>query len=368
MVSDNKNLLLDDGSHLRWLEKDCELYLNKTTLLFGRTQSGKSTIIFEIMKLCEKKITGAFVICQSSITTESSDFYKYVPNNCIKSNVSKEWLEMFTTIQKGRASIYKTANNIENLRSLFNKTKSQNDITIEYNINKKAKECTDLINNNQLLDYAQKREQTMVIEKTKHNYLMNLYRSTIRRYKINLEIDIKTLTSKEICCLQYLDFNPNVLIVWDDCASIFKKIAKETPEIQEIFYNGRHYYITQIMSFQDDKSIDSELRKNALVNIFTTSEAATANFDRKSNSYSKDQKKRSELCCKKVFSNTPGITNFKKLVYLQNNTTDPFAYIIADTYKEFQVGCPAIWEVDEKISKKSDDVVDNQFVKKYTSL
>src|SRR6476620_7760987 len=117
MVSDNKNLLLDDGSHLSWLEKDCELYLNKTTLLFGRTQSGKSTIIFEIMKLCEKKITGAFVICQSSITTES--------------------LEMNTTKQKKRSSIYKTDKNIENLKSLFNKTKAQNDITIEYNINKK---------------------------------------------------------------------------------------------------------------------------------------------------------------------------------------------------------------------------------------
>ena len=60
----NKDLVLADGSKLKWFKKDYKYFLNKTTLIYGRTQSGKSTIVEECLYLCKDYLTAVFVICQ----------------------------------------------------------------------------------------------------------------------------------------------------------------------------------------------------------------------------------------------------------------------------------------------------------------
>ena len=40
------------------------------------------------------------------------------------------------------------------------------------------------------------------------------------------------LPKKEKCALMYLDFNPNILLILDDCASKFKKWYKKTNVIK----------------------------------------------------------------------------------------------------------------------------------------
>jgi hypothetical protein len=364
----NKDLLLEDGSTLAWLPKDYRYYLNKTTLLFGRTQSGKSTIIDEIMYLCKDHIPMIYVICQSSITPESSPYYGKIPTNCIKSGITTEWIEELMENQKGRAAIYDTANNIKNLKSVFNRVVGQDAILKEHTILTETKKCIEKIQRNDKISFSDKKSKITELNKIKNSHLTKLYKDIIRKHLIELEA-MTGLSEQEMCCVKYLDFRPELAIIYDDCASMFKQWCKESSTIEETFYNGRHYYITQIISSQDDKIIASELRKNSLITIFTTAQAAIANFERASNSYPKHEKKKAAICIKSVFNTNKNSNevNFKKLIYMQTNTTNsPFAYTIADLYDEFRMGCDAIWKIDEKINEKvGNNLMNNSFFSKY---
>lgn len=349
----NRDLILEDGSSIKWFKKAHNNFLNKTTIIYGRTQSGKSTIIDDIMYLLKNYIAVPFVICQSSITVSSSPYFNKIPNHCIKSNVTKEWLENFINTQKGRAALYKTANDIKTIKMVFDRIKNNHSNELESKIRTNASDYIQNIQTNNRLDFAQKKEQVTAIQSIQNTHLISLYKTNIRKHKVMLE-RIKNLTPDEICCINYIDFNPNALIIFDDCASKFKAWVKESTSIKEMFYNGRHYYITQIITAQDDKEIDSELRKNALVSMFTTQQAATANFERKSNSYSKTEIKRAELCARRIFNSNDGsIKNYKKMVYLQNGDIDPLSYIIADIYDDFKIGCESLWLLDQKIQQST---------------
>jgi hypothetical protein len=347
-MSDTKDLLLDGGLNIKWFKKYVGNFLNRTTVIYGMTDSGKSTIIDEIMYICKDYITVPFVICQSSITVSSSPYYKKIPDHCIKSDVSKEWLEDFMIVQKGRAALFDTADNLDTLKSVFEKINNSSNNEKKNMIISNAEKYISNINNSNL-DFAQKKMQITTIDKIKNDHLKTLYKSCIRNNKIKLE-GMSKLSPDEICCINYVDFIPNIMIIFDDCASKFKKWVKDSTIIKEMFYNGRHYYITLIISAQDDKEIESELRKNAKVSIFTSQQAASSNFTRSANNYPKSVKKYAESCITKIFAPIAIGKNHKKLVYFRNNDSDPFMYTIADLYPPFKVGCKGIWELDQKIN------------------
>ena len=84
----DKSITLPDKTKLKWFEKDYKNYLNKTTIVYGRTNSGKSTIIEEIMYLCKDYIPTVFVIAP---TNSSNNAY----TNKIPTSV--EELELLST-------------------------------------------------------------------------------------------------------------------------------------------------------------------------------------------------------------------------------------------------------------------------------
>jgi energy-coupling factor transporter ATP-binding protein EcfA2 len=357
---------MDDGSKIKWFDKSISDYLNKTTVLYGLTGSGKSTLIQEILHIIRNHVAGGFVICQSVLTVESSDYYGVFPNNCIKTSVTPEWITSFLKKQKDRAGVYKTANDIVNLKSVFNRIKDDQAKAAESSINERAKKYIDNITNSRL-SYADIKSKVDSIESEATIIMKKMYKSYIRKNKIKLE-KMQNLTQAEHCCVNFLDFNPNIVLVWDDVASKFKEWAKASPEIKEIFYNGRHYYITQIISTQNDKEVDSELRKNTRVSIFTDMQAASSNFTRASNNFPKYIKQRAEMCINTVFTSTMGRgeKNHKKLIYVQSGGTDPFRYVIADRYDKVRVGCDILWVLDDKINEKNNTgESDNQFFNQY---
>jgi hypothetical protein len=345
---DNKCLLLEDGTKLKYLQKKYNYFLNQTILIYGVRNSGKTTLIDEIMYLCRNHIVFPFVISQ---TTETGAFAGKVPINCIKNDITKEWIEQFLIKQRGRAKIYNEVNKLKNLKSLFDKIKSDHCSNLERTINDGAERCIDNIKNNPKLNFPKKKERINAAEKIRTEKLFELYRNNIRSHRLQLEKISSTLNKIEKLCLVYLDFKPHVMMIFDDCASDIKKWCSESTTIQKIFYNGRHYYITMIITTQDDKKVDPGLRKNSTVSIFTDQQTANGNIERGANNYTKYQKKRAELCIKEIFRDTGMGENHKKLVYLQTNSEDPFFYALADTYDDFTIGCPGVWKLDEKIEE-----------------
>jgi hypothetical protein len=341
----DKSLFMTDKTKLKWMPKNHLHYLNRTTILYGRTNSGKSTVIEEIMYLCKDHIPTIFVVAP---TNSSNNAYTgKVPDQFIRKELDVDWLDKLLTRQKNAAGAYINANRIEILKSLFNKVSDENSQSLEQSIINKAHSSLAYISDS-VMDFPQKKKQKNQILEHKNNMLRRLYKTTIRFHKVTLENNQK-LHKTEKAALSFLDFNPNIMLILDDCASKFKKLYKKSTAIKEIFYEGRHYFITTLISAQDDKEIDSELRKNTTVSVFTTAQSATSNFERSSNGYPKHEKNKAKTCIESVFKQQENdVTHFQKLVYIQGEA-DPFKYTIADLYDDFRMGSLPMWQYSEKI-------------------
>ena len=364
----SKDLRLEDDSYIQWLQKNSKVYIDKTILIYGKRRSGKSVIVDEIMYLCKDDIPSIYVICKS--VSANNPYLGKVPKQCIKSSISQQWVENFLAVQKNRAKIYNIANQMNILSSIFSKLNIRELTIIRDKIISSTKMSIAEINNSSM-NYGKKKEQIAKIEKYEGQKLYNLYKLTIIYRQIQLDKLIKQnkLTKLEICAVNYASFRPHVMLIFDDCASNFKKWCKESPEIKEMFYNGRWYYITLIVTTQSDTEIVPEMRQNAAMSIYTTNQSAIGSFNRKTDAFPRYIKKRAELCIKRVFKQeTLEGKNFKKLVYLDDDGEDPFYYTIADWPLEFRMGGDSLWKISDKLTDDTDDVQSNEnieFFNKY---
>jgi hypothetical protein len=355
-MADDKSLFLSDRTKLKWMPKSYKHYLNKTTIVYGRTGSGKSVIIEEIMKMCQAFVPSIFVVAPTN--SSNNAYTNKVPVQFIKKELDVDFLEKLLERQKNSANAYNNANNLEILKSLFNRISDDISQSLEASIVQKARDAVLYIDTADLA-FASKKNQKVQINEERDNMLRKLYKTTIRFNKVELE-QRKDLDKLEYGAIEFLDFNPNVILILDDCASKFKKMYKKSSAIKEIFYEGRHYFFTTIISSQDDKEIDSELRKNTSVSIFTTAQSATSNFERASNGYPKHERVRAKICTEGVFKQDENDSkHFQKLVYLQG-AGDPFKYTIADIYDDFRMGSNPMWCLSDKIlERRTKRVSDN---------
>jgi hypothetical protein len=349
-MSDDKSLFLTDRTKLRWFPKNYKYYLNKTTIIYGRTNSGKSTIIEEIMYMCKKYVPTVFVIAPTN--SSNNAYTDKIPAPFIFKELDVEWLDKLLTRQKNSAGAYINANKLDMLKRLFDKVSDSTSQALELSIVNKAGSSIIVIEESNM-EFSNKKCQKSQILEDRDSMLKKLYKTTIRFNKVTLE-NSTSLNKSELAALSFLDFNPNIMLILDDCASKFKKLYKKSSAIKEIFYEGRHYFFTTLISSQDDKEIDSELRKNTTISIYTTAQSATSNFERASNGYPKHEKIRAKHCIDAVFKQDDNdLKHHRKLVYIQNES-DGFFYTIANLYDEFRMGSLPMWEYAERIGKKYD--------------
>jgi hypothetical protein len=361
---DDKSIHLADRTKLRWFPKTYKYYLNKTTIVYGRTNSGKSTIIEEIMFLCKDYVPTIFVVAPTN--SSNNAYTNKIPSQFILKDLDVVWLDKLLTRQKNSAGAYINANKIDLLKRLFDIISDSTSQNLEMSIIKKASSSIIFVEESSM-DFSHKKSQKAQILEDRDTMLKKLYKTSIRFNKVVLEND-KHLSKPEKAALSFLDFNPNIMLILDDCASKFKKLYKKSSAIKEIFYEGRHYFFTTVIAAQDDKEIDSELRKNTTISMFTTSQAATSNFERASNGYAKHERLHAKQCTESVFKQDENdIKHFRKLVYIQNES-DPFRYTIADMYDEFRMGSLPMWEYSERIGKKNDNInKNNKLVESYVN-
>lgn len=354
-IMTDKSLHLSDRTKLKYFEKSYKYFLGKTTIIYGRTNSGKTTIIDEIMFLLKPYIPLIFVIAPTNASNNA--YTDKIPPQFIFKELNVDWLDKLLTRQKNSSGAYINANKISTLKELFDMVSDTSSQNISASIIKKAENAIIYLDECDM-NFSSKKMQKSQILKERDLLLKKIYKTTIRYNKVVLEND-KSLTKSQKAALAFLDFNPNIVLILDDCASKFKIMAKKSSAIKEIFYEGRHYFITLIISAQDDKEIDSELRKNTTVSIFTTAQAATSNFERSSNGYPKHEKQRAKICTDAIFKqDINDLKNFRKFVYTQNET-EPFSYTIADIYDDFRMGSSPLWDFSDRIVKKNDTVDKN---------
>lgn len=342
----DSHLNISSDIKVKFLEKNAKYYLNKSTILFGASNSGKSTILIEILYLLRDYVPNIFVFAPTADSNNAFD--NIVPAPLIFKTVDIDVLKEIYKRQQAATKIYNTVNNLSSLRKLFEKVadyKSVEAAKLAYN---NANAIIQRKESDPTINFVERRSTMSEVKEVRDKYLSKLYKSVIRCNKQRLKN--MELSEQSRYIIKYLDFNPNCVVVLDDCGAILKKFQKEEV-VKKIIFQGRHNFINIILTLQDDLNLDSSIKKNAFVNVFTTSRCASAYFERGSNSFSKKDKEIATKIITHIF--TPSVKkDYKKLVYLRDDI-NPFRYTIADLYDNFRFGSPALWEMCKEIAKEN---------------
>ena len=238
--------------------------------------------------MIQKHVSWGLVISAS----DSGDFDDCIDPIFLKRDITIERLVSLFQRQTLAASIFRKANNIKILQTLFVKTMNENERAIVHMIKKDADKIISRIRSDTDLTKSEQIKSAQKIEKSRDKELVKFYKTIISRnydkYKhMNLNED-------ERYSIRYLYFCPNIVIVFDDCASKINKWLKDKKYtiIKDMFYNGRWYYMTHIYMIQEEKELDTLIRKNVFVSVFCNDISATTFWEKTSSGLPRNKKKR----------------------------------------------------------------------------
>lgn len=325
------------------IEYKFDNFFRRTSTLYGASGSGKSSIVYQIMDIV-KCIPNVVVVCPTNDANES--YTDRIPDRCIHKNPTEKILIDILLRQKAAVHTYNRANNLTTLGKLVLRIGDQEPVRQANEAKQRAVEYINRINKDPQYDAGIRDTMIKEIKEKYKEHIIKLYKTCI--YSNRHRYDVKTLTEDELYSLKYLKFNPSLLLIMDDCAAEIKEWAKNE-SIKDIFFNGRHWWITSIYTFQDDSMVEPPIRKNTFNAFFTESGCAMTYFNRKSNGFTPQLAKRGMSLAEKLFNS--GEKHFRKMVYSRMDMREPLRYIQADSklLTPFRIGCKALWKLCEKI-------------------
>lgn len=329
-------------------------FLDQSTLLYGESKTGKSSIMIDILKHLKPFVEQIIVISPTDPQNHTYDC-GIVPLPCIHYEITSELLNNIWERQSALAAVYTRANDPVVLKSLFDKiTNNGQERDAISQIYRKLKEYKSEIESTET-DPSVIRAKVSSMEKDCKELIVLIWKRSINsnaRYLCKLR-----LTPKEQYSLKYLDLNPRLVLIFDDCTPDMKKFSSH-PVMKKLFYQGRWSFITFLIACHTDKCIDPELKKNAFVSIFTEDSCAFAYFDRPSNNFDKESKERAKKALKAAF--TP-MAKYQKLVWVREDKQ--FYKFTATIHDEFKFGGDILREYCSRCqATKSAIETNNKFI------
>jgi energy-coupling factor transporter ATP-binding protein EcfA2 len=340
------------------LKFNYKLFLDKSTLIFGESDSGKSTIIKDMAFILKPHIDQVLVISPSDKKNKSYTEY-LIPRPCVHDKITDKLLNDMWQRQEALGNIYVRANNINVLKGLFNRVATDSARGLIASINAKKAACINELNENASSGFSTTDVSSKIseIENDANELTIKMYKHFIGR---NLDAYRGVhLSRDEKLAIQYLDTNPRLLFILDDCTSELEKFKKH-PVVQELFYQGRWSFITLIIAAHTDKSLPPELKTNSFVKIFTLDSAARGYYIRPSTALDKDTKNMILSAISETF--TPA-KRYQKLVYIRG--TNKFYKYTAEKHPPFRFGADIIWQFCQMITSDTENMPNNRFMSKF---
>ena len=343
-----------EGREIPIFNKSIDYFLNRSVILYGASNSGKSTIIKDILYTLRKHIPNVCVICPTNKLNGSYD--NLIPKPLIHSDVKECLLNDILKRQSLNVKIYNLVNSLEKLESLYNKMHDKNKEKIDLIIKSyyKVKEKSE--------SSGVSKEVISKLEQEHNKKIINFYKETITN---NIKyISSLDLNENDKMLMKHMYINPNFLIIIDDAAVSANTWCKYEA-VKELFFNGRHHKVTFMIAFQDDKLLDSSLRKNAFINIFTTEKVCNTYFNRTANNFNSQERKMMLDVADAVFntntnSGKKGKPNYKKLIYLREEEP-PCRWMQASLVKDFIFGSAHLVKYCSQVSKDEKDLNLSEF-------
>lgn len=353
-MASNTSLYTEDGDEIPLFSKDYSYFLNKSIILYGSSGSGKSMIMRDILYILKDHIPNILVIAPTNHLNGSFD--DIIPPQLIFPDVTEELIQNIFKRQKTVVKLYNMVNDFTRLEAIYNKLAQSSDQHIKHKIVQSYYNIKSKYQQNNDLNLVEKKIKLKELDDLHKKSLTEFYKKVINRYRTQIITNNDTqkrFDDIEFKIIKCININPNFLLILDDCA-YNANIWSRYSEIKEIFMNGRHHKITFMISFQDDKLLDSGLRKNAFINIFTTEIVCNAFFQRSANNFTKQEKNKMTKLSNYVF-NDPKLKdkNYKKLVYIKDKNPNVY-YILADYIDDFKFGSNFLHNLCNKVKKKND--------------
>lgn len=358
------------------LLKTSLVLLNKSVIFYGPSGSGKTASIYNYMYLMKDIFPTVFVFAPTE--SEKGDFGKHVPSPMIFEELTIGNIRNIYLRQKEASRIYKIANDVTVLRSLFERVASAESIRLHSHL-ERLKEIAIEKTNRQypgISEMGLRKSKINEIIDIFSNKIVQFYKKIISPYAEQLK-NRNDITKKEKYALKFLGLNPRTLIIFDDATSELLNLIKEGKKklkgqnsgennevLKAFFFKGRWANITHFYSFHDDGGLDTDIRKNAFYSVFCDQQVALAFFQRTANNFSSVEKKKAEAIINVVFDKSVS-PRFAKLVYAREEKK--FYYLVADEVPEdFKMCSRVVRNYCEKVKKKTDMIdTSNPFSKKF---
>lgn len=343
------DIKLDDGTRLKSIKMGPDLLLNSVALLYGARNSGKTTVVKEMMYQVKNMVEEAYIISQSA--GANNQFKDFVPKHAIKTDISTEWILDLLKKQKKKAHVMREyVDDTTILESLFGICSTDAEKRAKLNFIHKTQDYIEQMKKECANDYEMQMYWISKFEKNRDDRIKKLLRATIKKNLLRLK-RLNRLNVAERTAVDNFNMNPHILLIFDDCASAMKEWTRKNPTILEAIYNGRHYYMTVIITAQADTTIDNKIRSNFTLVVYTDPGTAESNIDREH----KTDKKKGSRCISAIWRSSNLLGNFKKLIYLAATPDgDPFRYCIMPIHGIFEVGSKAFWKREKKPEEQGD--------------
>lgn len=352
---------------LQQLDFEYKKFLDRTTVIYGDSDCGKTYLIYDILHCLQTQIDQIIVFCPSD--SQNHEYSGgYVKRPLIHTSINIEKLDKIWRRQEMLASVYSRANNEDILKSIFRKLNDREANNLIYAITKcRSKRITDI--KQQYSDKIIQDDKILELDEQFNDIIIYIYKKYINQY--HHRIIQLNLTESEKFSIKYLNLNPRIIIIFDDCTEDFKRLQKkgattnnDNNTFDKMFTKGRKVFITALIISHDEIAIGSAARRGAFISIFATQSTATTYFERKTNGFSNDIKK-------KVRQEIPNIKwtkpEYEKLVYVRK-MNKLFRYR-AKKHDVFQFGSDIINKYCEKIENPENQITlrNNEFCKYFNN-
>jgi len=330
------------------------LFIDRTTVVYGPSKTGKTVIVKNIMKLTHGHIEQVLVVAPTEPSNRSYDgfvdpslihYRMYLPDPKDKRDTEQKaalrFLETVYKRQEMMAAIYTRANRPETLSALYGRLGDSERKTGDHyikSLEQMRRRVVGDVRRQCARDPGRSDAQVKGVNEKFEKMLALVYKKFLTPSVERLWKQ-KGLSEDERYTLHYLHFNPHLLLVFDDCAAQLKPFFNKEV-FRKLFYQNRHSNITVVICCQDDTDLPTNLRKNAFISIFTEPIVCVSNFERPSNRFSKTTKAYVSEAVSSVY------VGYRKLAYIREDDKRQHFYHLTCNYQSaFLFGSNALAEL-----------------------
>jgi len=346
---------LGDGTPLPWLGIAAKQFLDRSTVLYGPSGTGKTVGTKAIMKVLCDHIDQ--VILVSPTEPQNKSYRGIVPSLVTHHRI---WLPSVNDSKGGRdggmrffdriwarqevaTALYRRANDLKALEKLFERVADDPARKSRRKIERyRVRGLADIRRANRGGE-MERRIQNFEeqIEKVKQAFFKKHILGSFQ------ELDAANLEKDERFSLTHIQFNPRMLIILDDCAADLTPAIVKSPVFRKIFFQGRHSMITAIVACHTPNDLPPGLRKNTFNCLFTDDDTAVSYFSTKTNGFTNAMRKRAEAIIEEVFASEDKEHPFMKFAYIRDSTQKFYVYEV-EYPRSFRFGSDALWEAEDE--------------------